>query len=825
MAFRVLKCGGTALCAPGGIANLAAEIARSHAPMGGSGKTRIVLVVSALEGETDRLIELAKLAAEGGNAYIAPLEALHARHEQFIVTVVPDAARGAARSQLTRLHQDLSDVLHGVSLVRDLSPKTLDFIMSFGERLSAGIVTEYFRAKYAEVQIVDSRQLLVTDHGFGAAKVDQQRSQERIAAHFAASTAAISIVTGFIGATPEGDTTTIGRGGSDFTAALIGAALNAPEIELWTTVDGVMTADPRKVPKAITIAQLTYEEAMELCHFGAKIIHPPAMQPALDKLIPIRIKNLLSPTRPGSRVSEEQLPSSYQITGVSSISAIALFQLHGTGLIGVAGAAARLFDALSKASVNIILISQASSEHSICFATAPEVAERARRAVEEEFALEHAAHQVRVTGSVAEHAIVAVVGANMRNTPGISGKLFQALGKNGINVAAIAQGSSELNISVVVPKNDEKKALRALHDAFILSDVKTINLFVAGLGLVGSALLEQIGAQQPVFKERSLDLQIIGLTNSRKMRIDPQGIPISEWRASLERTPSKADIARFVDEMKQLNLPNTIFIDCTASSDVAAHYEGILSSSISIVTPNKRANSGSIADYRSFKRRAARANVKFFYETNVGAGLPVIGTLNDLIASGDEIIRIEAVLSGTLSYIFNSFKKGTTFSEIVRDAKAKGYTEPDPRDDLSGTDVARKLLILAREMGLELELPDIVVQSLVPEDCRSAKSVEEFFERLVRNDGSFETLRSQAEARGHTLRYIAKIEAGAARVALESVSTDHPFYSLSGSDNIISFVTKRYFERPLVVKGPGAGTDVTAAGVLADTLRAASYLV
>ncbi len=824
MAFRVLKCGGTALCSTGGIANLAAEIGRTLAPIGGTGKTRIVLVVSALEGETDRLIELAKLAAMGNSGYLKPLEELRTRHEQFIAGAL-GGGRAAASAHVEKLHRDLSDVLHGVSLVRDLSAKTLDFIMSFGERLSAGIVTEYFRERNSDTQLVDSRKLLVTDGRFGAAKVDQPLSIAQIERYFQESNAAISIVTGFIGATPGGDTTTIGRGGSDFTAALIGAALNAPEIELWTTVDGVMTADPRKVPKAITIAQLTYEEAMELCHFGAKIIHPPAMQPALDKLIPIRIKNLLSPGRPGSRVSEEQLPNSYQITGVSSISEIALFQLHGTGLIGVAGAAARLFDALSKARVNIILISQASSEHSICFATAPEVADRARKAVEEEFALEGAAQQVRVTGSVNEHAIVAVVGANMRNTPGISGKLFQALGKNGINVAAIAQGSSELNISVVVPKNDEKKALRALHDAFILSDVKTINLFVAGLGLVGGALLEQIKAQQPVLKERSLDLQIIGLTNSRTMCIEPSGIGLDSWKQQLDGSRMKAAIGSFVEEMKRLNLPNTIFIDCTASSEVAQHYEGILSSSISIVTPNKRANSGSISDYRSFKRRAARANVKFFYETNVGAGLPVIGTLNDLIASGDEIIRIEAVLSGTLSYIFNSFSKGTTFSEIVREAKAKGFTEPDPRDDLSGTDVARKLLILGREMGLELELGDVEVHSLVPEDCREVQGVDGFFDALKRNDGAFETLRANAESRGQVLRYIAKIEGGEARVALESVGPEHPFYSLSGSDNIISFVTKRYFERPLVVKGPGAGTDVTAAGVLADTLRAASYLV
>jgi aspartokinase/homoserine dehydrogenase 1 len=713
-------------------------------------------------------------------------------------------------------------VLHGISLVKDISPKIVDAVSAYGELLSAAIVAEYFSCRLPTAAFVDARALIVTNDNFGKANVDFVATNERIRAFFEAFKG-VAVITGFIGATAEGVTTTLGRGGSDYTAAILACALEAEEIQIWTNVDGLMTADPGKVRKAFTIPALSYEDAMELTHFGADVVYPPAIQPAFDADIPIRVKNSLKPDTPGSIIQSNPPESREAIVGITSARDVSLFCLQGSGMAGVAGVASRLFDALSREDISVILISQASSEQSICFAVPRMVQAQAKHAVDQEFKLEIAARDVLPLTQEPNRAIVAVVGTNMRNTPGIAARAFQALGRNGINVCAIAQGSSEYNISIVIESEDESKALNALHDAFFLSEHKTINLFFVGTGNVGKTLLKQIKEHSASLFENLLELNLVAAANSRRMKFDVAGLDPAACE-SIGDESEVFSIDTFVARMKELNLPNCIFVDCTASDLVAARYEEILSASISIATPNKRGNSGSYEQYLALRRGAERGNVKYFYETTVGAGLPVIGTLKDLILSGDRVHKIEAVLSGTLSFIFNSFTSDRSFSEVVREAKEKGYTEPDPRDDLSGTDVARKLLVLARETGIALELSDVEVESLVPEQCENAADVNTFFEQLTKSDAAFARRIEEAETAKQKLRYIGILENGSARVSLEAVGEDHPFYALSGSDNIISFVTQRYCDCPLVVKGPGAGTDVTAAGVFADIIRIASYL-
>ncbi len=797
--MKILKFGGTSISSHAGLQRLAAIAAERK-----RSSSAIVLVVSALADATDELVRMSHLASAGNPDYAPLLAAFEKQHRDLL-----EHAHGnsGARAGLDKLLGALSETLRGATAARAMTPRLLDSIMSYGEQLSAHIVCEYLSPQIPGCRLVDARTIIRTDSSFGSARVDTGATERLIGEYFGGFSG-VAIVTGFIAADGQGETTTLGRGGSDYTAALLATALGAAEIEFWTSVDGIMTADPKKVRRALTVPALSYDEALELGHFGTELIFAPALQPASDKRIPIRVRNTFKPEHPGSVIGDEPPGGDFLITAISSISNISLFQLQGSGLIGISGTAKRLFGALAAEEINVILISQASSEHSICYAVSPADAPRSAAAVRAAFRDEIENRLVELLPPEEEHSIIAAVGANMRRRRGVAGRLFQALGKNGINVAAIAQGSSELNISAVVARSDESKALNALHDAFFLSGQKTINLFLAGLGQVGSVLLRQLGAHAESAAKSGLELRIAGLMNSRKMLFSEGGLAPAEVAVKLERAGDRANVVGFVERMRELNLPNSIFVDCSASEAVAATYAPILSASISIVTPNKRANSGPLERYRELKEHAQRGNVKFFYETTVGAGLPIIGTLNDLVASGDEIIRIEAVLSGTLSYIFNTFREGIAFSAVVKDAQAKGYTEPDPRDDLSGKDVARKLLILAREIGIPAEEGAVAVESLAD-----------------RSDADLEALRSSAAAKGEVLRYIARIEGGRAGVALVPVGPQHPFYSLSGSDNIVSFTTKRYFDRPLVVKGPGAGTDVTAAGVLADILRVASYLV
>ncbi|HND87346.1 MAG TPA: bifunctional aspartate kinase/homoserine dehydrogenase I, partial [Saprospiraceae bacterium] len=722
----------------------------------------------------------------------------------------------------------LGNVLHGIFLLHEVSPRSLDFVGSFGERNSAFLISHAMRQAGIPADFLDARDVIRTDAHFGAAKVDFEATNRLVQAHYATHAGRVQAVTGFIGSTADGITTTLGRGGSDYTAAILGAALHAEAIEIWTDVDGVLTADPRRVKKAFTLPTMTYREAMEMSHFGAKVIYPPTIQPALAQGIPLVIKNTFHPEFPGTFIGVHASAPAVggpaaeaPISGISSINQINLLTLQGSGLFGVPGIAGRLFGALARAGVNVVIITQGSSESSITFAVSPGHAKAAQLAAEQEFGYEIREQLIEPLRIESDLSVVAVVGENMRYRPGIAGRLFQALGKNGVNIVAIAQGSSELNISVIIPAADETKALNAIHDAFFLSGAQSLHLYLVGVGLIGSTLLGQIAAQADFLREkRGLDIKVAGLANSRQMVFHPEGLDLSRWKEALEGG-QPFSMPEFLEQMRTLNLPNAIFIDNTASAEVAGYYDQILDESISVSTPNKQAASSPFAQYRRLKDIAAKRGVLWRYETNVGAGLPIINTLNDLLHSGDSILKIEGILSGTLSFIFNQFchaDNRASFSSIVAEAKRRGLTEPDPRDDLSGADVRRKLLILARETGLALEAADIEVENILPAPCLAAPTVEEFFRELERCDGHFEALRQEAEAQGKVLRFVATLEGNAARVVLRSFDTSHPFYFLSGSDNMVVFSTDRYRERPLVVRGPGAGAEVTAAGVFAEVI-------
>ncbi len=815
----VLKFGGSSVASPDRIKSVI-EIVCAH-PTGSS----LVLVFSAFGGVTDTLVHLSEQALLGDQGYSVTLKNVEERHLEVVRSMIGLRRRNSILATVKSLMGELEDVIHGIYLVKERTPRMLDFVMSFGERLSAYLISEALLDRDVSCEFLDARTIIRTDNRFGHAKVDFDITNKLVREHFKFHID-LQVVTGFIATSDSGETTTLGRSGSDYTAAILAGALQASALEIWTDVDGMMTADPRKVKKAFTVREMTYQEAMELSHFGAKVIFPSTMQPAMLHSIPILIKNSFNPSFPGTMIQAEGNGKDLIIKGISSVGHMSLLSVQGTALQGVVGVSMRLFAALAREDVNVILISQASSEHSICFAVDLKSSARAKLSIEKEFQFEIRSNEMENVTVESNLAIIAIVGENMRHNPGTSGRMFQALGKSGVNVFAIAQGSSELNISAVIRESDVAKALNVLHEAFFLSDKRVVNLFLVGSGLIGKELLKMIGTQfGQLSKQNLLEVNVVAVANSKKMIFNENGLDLSTCVGQMKEEGEDMHQQLFLEKMQALNLSNSIFVDCTSSEEITNLYESVLGSNISIVTPNKKANSGSLQKYQHLKKTSLMRGVRFLYETNVGAGLPVINTLNDLVLSGDKVIRIEAVLSGTLNFIFSSFTEGRMFSQIVQEAKAKGYTEPDPRDDLNGLDVARKVLILAREAGMEFELSDIEAHGLVPEDCSMTSTVEDFFAILKTHDTAFEALRLESDRKLEKLRYMAVLENGKARVSLTSVAMDHPFSSLKGTDNIILLTTERYQERPMVIRGPGAGATVTAAGVFADIIRIGNYAV
>ncbi len=820
--MKVLKFGGTSVGTVESI-NQVIQILQENLNEG----RKIAVVYSAMGGVTNRLIEIGKLAATSDLEYLQLLKSVEDRHFAAVRGLIDVKNQSSAIAKVKGLLNELEDLLRGVFLIKELSARTNDFIVSFGERLSTTIVTEALKNRGIDAEYLDARKVIKTDDHFGYAEVIGELTNELIRKHFA-QTNKLQCITGFIGSTIDGVTTTLGRGGSDYTGSIFGAALNATVIEIWTDVDGMLTSDPRKVKNAFTIPTITYAEAMELSHFGAKVIYPPSLTPAFQKNIPLRILNTFNHHHEGTLVSKTASTKEYSITGISSIDDIALVNVQGGGMMGVAGVSAKLFSILAANKISVILISQASSEHSICFAVDPKTAYGVKEILEEGFATEISQGLVDNISIEQNLSVIAVVGEGMKSSTGTSGKLFTVLGKNGINVVATAQGSSELNISVVIYKKDITKALNAIHETFFQVDGLTLNLYLVGAtGLIGSTLLRQIQEQKEYLKQRkNLNLRLVGITNTKKMLLDEGGISLENWKEELLEKGEIANIGSFVSDVQDLNLPYSVFVDCTADKNIVQYYYSLLSSSVSIVTPNKVANSGRYEQYFMLQKAAQKHGVKFLYETNVGAGLPIINTLQGLITSGDKINKIEAVLSGTLAYIFNNFKVGDRFVDVVKEAKAKGYTEPDPRDDLSGQDVARKILILSREAGLKLEPEDVTIVNLLNDACLNAPSVDAFFEELEKDNDRFEKLLQNAQANDEVLRFIASLDSdNKASIGLKTVGRSHPFFNLAGSENIISFTTERYKYNPLVVKGPGAGAEVTASGVFADIMSISSYLV
>lgn len=816
--MKVLKFGGTSVGSVESIQTLLDILKKEN-----SDSETPVIVLSAMGGVTNLLVEMAENAASS-KSYSAQLVELEKRHFDVIKELIGVSRQNPVFTKLKLFFNELEDLLQGVSSLKELTPRTKDLILSYGERCSAYMISKIAEQEFPKSIFVDSSELIKTDDNFGKAIIQTDVTDTLIRNFYNSNNDKLFFVTGFIASNDAGKITTLGRGGSDYTAAILASALNATEIQIWTDVNGMMTADPRMVKKAFALAELSYTEAMELSFFGAKVIYPPTMIPAFLKKIPIVIKNTFQPDYPGTVIKHAVSPSNLPIKGISSINDISIINLAGSGMVGKAGFSGRLFSLLVREQINVILITQSSSEHSITFAVHPADALKAKQMIEQEFELEINARKLESPIIEDKLSILAIVGENMKQTPGISGKLFHALGRNGINVRAIAQGSSEYNISVVISKQDLAKALNAVHDDFFTEFKKTLHVFCLGTGNIGKTLFRQIHEHIDFLKQHNgILLKVTGISNTSKMVFNEDGLPLDNWKEKLDASTAKADLPAFIERMKAMNLPNCVFIDNTASSYPIGYYEEIFKSNISIVTCNKIGNSSSYAQYKLFRDTARKHGVDFYYETNVGAGLPIIRTLKDLMVSGDRISKIEAVLSGTISFIFNHYKGDATFYDIVKMAQEKGYTEPDPRDDLKGTDFMRKMLILARDAGHELEPSDIEIENMLPQSCLDAQTVAEFYNELKANEPFFAKLKNEAQSGGRVLRYIGKLENGQAAITLQMVGEDHPFYMLSGSDNIISFTTDRYSERPMVVKGPGAGAEVTAAGVFSDLVNVGAH--
>ena len=812
--MKVLKFGGSSVGSKEGIKSVLDIVKKSY----DQGEKPIV-VLSAMSGVTNLLTQMAENAAQR-LPFSEEIRYLEEKHFAIVKDLIAIKYQNPVFTKLKLMLNELDEILNGVSALKELSLQSKDLILSFGERLSNYMVSKIMEQYIPESLYIDASHYVKTDSNFGNAHVNEIITNQLIQSLAITHADKLMFITGFIGSNDKGRVTTLGRGGSDYTAAIFASVLGASVIEIWTDVNGMLTADPRMVKKAFSLPVLSYTEAMELSYFGAKVIYPPTMIPAFLKRIPIAIRNTFEPNFPGTFIQFESDCTQYPIKGISSISDISIINLSGSGMIGKSGFSGRLFTLLAREQINIILITQSSSEHSITFAVDPSDADKALKYIAIEFELELAAGKLVVPEVENNLSVLAIVGENMKRTPGMSGKLFSALGRNGINVRAIAQGSSEFNISVIISKDDLKKALNAVHDAFFAQLKKTLHVFNLGTGNIGATLFKQLAKQyQFLLENNDVDVKVVGISNSRKMVFNLDGINLNNWQSELEDQGDVADLSAFVECMKAFNLPNCVFIDNTASKLPANYYEDIFKSTISIVTCNKIANSGEYSQYRLLHDTARKYGVDFFYETNVGAGLPIVRVLRDLMLSGDQIIKIEAILSGTISYIFNNFVGDTSFYDVVKEAQELGYTEPDPRDDLGGIDFMRKMLILARDAGYPLEASDVNLGAILPESCLKANSVEEFYEELLKEEPYFTALKDRAVNENKVIRYIGQLENGKVQISLQLVDENHPFYALSGSDNIISFTTERYKERPLVVKGPGAGAEVTAGGVFADLIN------
>jgi aspartokinase/homoserine dehydrogenase 1 len=783
------------------------------------------VVLSACRGVTDGLLGLVARAEAQDDAWRGELEAIRTRHNTIAEALLSPEARALFMAGFDRDRHDIEGILHTVRLTRSAAQNVRDLIAGYGEIWSTRLFREFFSARAKRpgaVLWVDARQAVVVEWGPLGPAVQWEESRAKLRQLVPAGFQGTLIITGFIASDRRGVQTTLGRNGSDFSGSIFGSLLDASEIHIWTDVDGVLSADPRRVPDAKVIDSLSYNEAMELAYFGAKVIHPQTMAPAVGRGIPIWIRNTFAPQKQGSLICARPT-SSLPVKGITSIENIAMVNVEGAGMIGVPGTAHRLFGALREEGISVILISQGSSEHSICCAIPGVEAERAARVVAAAFDREIKEGQIQSIQIDRDLAILAVVGDGMAGLPGISGKVFNALGSAGVNVHAIAQGASERNISVVVDGKDATKALRATHSGFYLSP-HTISIGLIGPGTVGKVLLEQIAAESARLNASKLDLRVRGILSSKKMLLSEQGVDLADWKSALEASKTPADIARFVEHLNVDHLPHTVIIDCTADESVAKHYADWLRAGIHVVTPNKKANSGPLDYYESLKDARKAGGSSYLYEATVGAGLPVIQTLRDLRETGDKIVSVEGIFSGTLAYLFNVYDGKTPFSQIVTDAKNKGYTEPDPRDDLSGTDFARKVIILGREMGLKIEMKDVQVESLIPAGLEKG-GIDDFMNGLPKYDAEMKKRFDAAAARGKVLRYVGRLTAdGKATVGVSELDRSHAFANIALTDNVVRYATARYNSNPLIVQGPGAGPAVTAAGVFADLLRVCSYL-
>tara|TARA_Y100000385_G_scaffold283542_1_gene339841 strand:- start:826 stop:3276 length:2451 start_codon:yes stop_codon:yes gene_type:complete len=815
--MKVLKFGGTSVGSSENI-NKVIQIV-SHA----SENESVVVVVSAVGGITDKLMNASSKAISKDLDYKSDFNKLKKQHIDVLEGLLSGDSLESTKDIILEKLLELEKLLDGIYLINELSPQTTDKLLSFGELMSSLIIFEAMQQKGLNVQLKNSQNLIVTDSNFTNAAVQFEETNANITTYFEHNDKLITILPGFISKSEDGEITTLGRGGSDYTAAIVASALDAKFLEIWTDVSGMYTTNPKLVKQAKSIRKLSYFEAIELSHFGAKVLYPPTVLPVLSKNIPILIKNTMAPEEDGTLITKDvENGSSNPIKGISNVNGISLLTLQGNGMVGIPGFSKRLFETLAHEKINVIITTQASSEHSICVGVADRDAKLAKFVLDKEF--ENEISLLKIDPLVLEQhlSIVAVIGDRMKNHQGISGNMFSTLGKNNVNIRAIAQGASERNITAVIADKDVKKALNCLHESFFEVETKQLNLFVMGVGNVGSTLLSQIEKQASYIQNTlKLKINIVGLSNSKLMAFDDSGIDLSQWQETLANG-EKTDLIEFFEKAKALNLRNSMFVDITANAAVAGTYEYYLKQSIAVIACNKIACSSNYEQYQNLKNLSRKYKAPFLFETNVGAGLPVIDTLNHLIASGDRIRSIHAVLSGSLNFIFNNFNESTTFYEVVKQAQKEGYTEPDPRIDLSGKDVARKLLILARESGYKLGMSDILNDGFLPEGALESSSVDDFYTLIKSKDEEFKTLLNSANNNDAKLKYVASFIDGKANVGLQEVQAGHPFYNLEGKDNIVMFYTDRYTDQPLIIKGAGAGSEVTASGLFADIIRASN---